>query len=161
MKATLLMALLRGVDIPNKIHGFTIDKPLQKGAIKGIWYKLSPDTILHSWVEVLVNEEWYYLEGVIIDKLYLKKLQEKNRNCTTFCGYGVYTDNFTNPEIDWNLNHTYIQHKGINQDFGIFNTPDEFYSKHRQKLGFIKEFIFKNVVRHTMNKNVERIREGK
>ena len=39
-KATLLMALLRAVGVATRIHGFTIDKALQKGAIKGIWYKL-------------------------------------------------------------------------------------------------------------------------
>ena len=88
-KATLLMALLRATDVPNRIHGFTIDKALQKGAITGIWYRLSPKNILHSWVEVWVNEQWYFLEGVILDKPYLTKLQEKNSDCkTTFCGFG-------------------------------------------------------------------------
>ncbi|HCC00150.1 MAG TPA: hypothetical protein DEP42_02860 [Ruminococcaceae bacterium] len=32
-KRTLLMALLRSVDIPCRIHGFTIDKRLQKGTM--------------------------------------------------------------------------------------------------------------------------------
>ncbi|NVK52190.1 MAG: transglutaminase family protein [Flavobacteriaceae bacterium] len=90
-KATLLMALLRATEIPNRIHGFTIDKALQKGAISGVWYKLSPKNILHSWVEVYVNDTWCFLEGVILDKEYLRKLQEKNKDCkTTFCGYGAY-----------------------------------------------------------------------
>lgn len=161
-KATLLMALLRATEIPNRIHGFTIDKALQKGAITGIWYKVSPKNILHSWVEILVDEQWYFLEGVILDKIYLTKLQEKNSDCkTTFCGYGVYTDNFIYPPIEWNLNNTFIQNKGINQDFGLFNTPDEFYAKHQQKLNAFERFIFKNIVRHKMNKNVEKIRKGK
>lgn len=72
-KATLLMALLRATEIPNRIHGFTIDKALQKGAITGIWYKLSPKNILHSWVEILVDEQWYFLEGVILDKIYFSQ----------------------------------------------------------------------------------------
>lgn len=161
-KGTLLMALLRACKIPNRVHGFTIDKALQKGAITGIWYKLSPKNILHSWVEVYVNDNWYFLEGVILDKEYLSKLQEVNKDCkTTFCGYGVYTDNFENPEIEWNLNNTYIQEKGINQDFGLFDTPDEFYQKHRQDLGFLKKFVFQKIVRNEMNKNVERIRNAK
>lgn len=161
-KATLLMALLRVVEIPNRIHGFTIDKALQKGAITGIWYKLSPQNILHSWVEVLVENQWYFLEGVILDKKYLNKLQEKNSDCkTTFCGYGAYTDNFESPIIDWNLNNTFIQDKGINQDFGIFDTPDDFYRKHQQKLNRFKKFIFQKIVRHQMNKNVQVIREGR
>ncbi len=158
-KATLLMTLLRATGIPNRIHGFTIDKALQKGAITGIWYKLSPQNILHSWVEVWVNEQWYFLEGVILDKPYLTKLQEQNSDCkTTFCGFGVYTDNFENPPIEWNLNNTFIQDKGINQDFGVFDTPDEFYSKHQQKLNALKRFVFQYIVRYIMNNNVEIIR---
>ncbi|KFF23264.1 transglutaminase-like domain-containing protein [Chryseobacterium vrystaatense] len=161
-KATLLMTLLRATGIPNRIHGFTIDKTLQKGAITGIWYRLSPKNILHSWVEVLINEQWYFLEGVILDKPYLTKLQEQNRDCkTTFCGFGVYTDNFENPPIEWDNNNTFIQDKGINQDFGIFDTPDELYSTHQQKLNTFKRFIFQNIVRHIMNKNVENIRNRK
>jgi len=160
-KATLLMALLRATGIQNRIHGFTIDKALQKGAISGIWYKLSPKNILHSWVEIYVNDNWYFLEGVILDKEYLTKLQEKNKNCkTTFCGYGAFTDNFENPPIEWNFNNTFIQDKGINQDFGLFDTPDDFYTKHKQQLGAIKKYIFRNIVRQKMNKNVERIRNG-
>jgi hypothetical protein len=161
-KATLLMALLRAAGIPNRIHGFTIDKALQKGAISGIWYMLSPKNILHSWVEIYVNDNWYFLEGVILDKDYLTRIQAINKDCkTTFCGFGVYTDNFENPPIEWNLNNTYIQDKGINQDFGLFDTPDEFYSKHQQKLGAFKKYIFRNIVRHKMNRNVERIRNGR
>lgn len=161
-KATLLMALLRATGIPNRIHGFTIDKALQKGAISGIWYKLSPKNILHSWVEIYVKDNWYFLEGVILDKDYLTELQAQNKDCkTTFCGFGVYTDNFENPPIEWNLNSTYIQDKGINQDFGLFDTPDEFYSKHQQKIGAFKKYIFRCIVRHKMNRNVERIRNGR
>lgn len=158
-KATLLMALLRATGVPNRIHGFTIDKALQKGAIKGIWYTLSPKNILHSWVEVWVNEQWYFLEGVILDKAYLTKLQEQHSDCkTTFCGFGVYTDDFKNPPIEWNNNNTFIQDKGINQDFGVFDTPDDFYSKHQQKLNAFKRFVFQNIVRNLMNNNVETIR---
>lgn len=160
-KSTLLMALLRAVGIPNRIHGFTINKALQKGAISGLWYKLSPDNILHSWVEVNVNNNWYFLEGVILDKMYLTALQKLNSDCkTTFCGFGVFTDNFQNPPIDYNSNNTYIQDKGINQDFGLFDTPDEFYQKHNQELSPIKRLFFKFLVRHIMNKNVSRIRQS-
>ena len=61
--------------------------------------------------------------GVIIDRLYLEKLQSINKHqTTTFCGFGVFTENFENPPIDWNLNDTFIQDKGINQDFGLFDS---------------------------------------
>ena len=158
-KSTLLMALLRAAEIPNRIHGFTIDKALQKGAITGLWYWLAPKNILHSWVEVFVENEWYYLEGVILDNAYLSALQKANSNYkTTFCGFGVYTDSFQNPQIEWNLNHTFIQQKGINQDFGLFDSPDNFYEKHHQKIGVLKQFIFQNFARKTMNRNISRVR---
>lgn len=158
-KATLLMALLRAVGVPNRIHGFTIDKALQKGAIMGLWYHLSPKNILHSWVEVYTNNHWYYLEGVILDKEYLNQLKEKFKDCkTTFCGYGAYTDRFDNPPIEWQLNNTFIQDKGINQDFGLFKTPDDFYTQHQQRLGFLKKWMFRYIIRHSMNRNVEKIR---
>lgn len=160
-KANLFMALLRAVEIPNRMHGFTIHKALQKGAITGIWYKLSPKNILHSWVEVYVNGEWFNLEGLILDKTYLTALQKKFSDCkTTFCGYGAYTDNFQKPNVEWNKNDTYIQEKGINQDFGLFDTPDDFYSQHQQKLNPFKKWVYQNYVRHLMNKNVERIRKN-
>ncbi len=160
-KSTLLMALLRACGVPNRIHGFTIDKELQKGAISGIWYRLAPQEILHSWVEVYVQGDWYFLEGVILDRSYLDKLQALNPDCsTTFCGYGAYTDDFENPPIEWNLNHTYIQEKGINQDFGLFDTPDDFYRNHQQKMGWIKQWMFRTIIQKRMNANVERIREG-
>lgn len=161
-KANLFMALLRAVNIPNRMHGFTIYKALQKGAVTGVWYKLAPKNILHSWVEVFFDGKWYNLEGLILDKPYLEALQNKFADCkTTFCGYGAYTDNFAQPQIEWKKNHTYIQEKGINQDFGLFDTPDEFYSKHQQKLSLLKKFVYQNYVRHLMNKNVEKIRMGK
>lgn len=161
-KAILLMALLRAVKIPTRLHGFTIDKSLQKGAIDGIWYKLSPQNILHSWVEVYVNESWFILEGVILDKEYLTNLQKMYKNPSNiFCGFGVFTENFENPPIDWNLSNTYIQDKGINQDFGIFDSPDDFYNQHQQQLSFIQGIMFKNIVRHLMNKNVDNIRNAK
>lgn len=161
-KATLLMALLRAVGIPNRIHGFTIDKALQKGAITGIWYTLSPKNILHSWVEVYINENWYFLEGVILDKEYITKIQQKNKAGTTvFCGYGAFTDNLADPPIEWKLNNTFIQHKGINQDFGLFDTPDAFYAEHQQQMDIVKRFIFSNIVRKFLNRNVQKIRKGR
>jgi transglutaminase-like putative cysteine protease len=160
-KSTLLMALLRVTNIPNRIHGFTVGKELFRGVLKGVWYGLTPKNILHSWVEVYVNDKWYFLEGVILDKAYLTSLQKENMECkTTFCGYGAYTDNFQDPQIEWNLNNTYIQEKGINQDFGLFDSPDQFYAKHSQKLNFIKRFIFQKIVRKKMNDNVNKLRDN-
>lgn len=73
-KGTLFMALLRACNIPCRIHGFTIDKVLQKGAMTGIVYKNAPQNIFHSWVEVYFENKWFELEAFILDKKYLQKL---------------------------------------------------------------------------------------
>lgn len=160
-KTVLLMALLRAVGMPSRIHGFTIDKALQRGAIRGLWYRLSPRNILHSWAEVHVNDQWYILEGVILDLPYLQQLQKAHpERKGSFCGYGVFTDRMASPPVDWNLNHTFIQDKGINQDFGVFDAPDDFFRLHQQQLSGLQALTFRLLVRHLMNRNVARIRNA-
>lgn len=159
-KGILFMSLLRAVGIPCRIHGFMIDKVLQKGAITGIAYKLSPNEILHSWVEVFYENRWLNLEGFILDIMYLTKLQKRFANCIgTFCGYGVATKDFKNPQIFWNDNDTYIQKEGIVRDLGVYSSPDELFKEHMQNLNFIKKKIYENFIRHLMNKNVNKIRQ--
>lgn len=160
-KGTLFMALLRACNIPCRVHGFTIDKKLQKGAMTGIVYKNAPQNVFHSWVEVYFEDTWYELEAFILDKAYLEKLQQANSSCAgAFCGYGVAVKNFKNPVIDFDRNNTYIQSEGINQDFGVYDSPDELLKEHHQEMSDIKAFLYRNFGRHLMNRNVKRIRES-
>lgn len=160
-KGTLFMALLRACNIPCRVHGFTIDKELQKGAMTGIVYRNAPRNVFHSWVEVYFEEKWYELEAFIIDKTYLESLQKKNSSCEgAFCGYGVAVTDFKNPVIDFNRNNTYIQSEGINQDFGIYDSPDELLKEHHQEISALKGFAYRHLGRHLMNRNVKRVRRG-
>ena len=145
-KGTLFMALLRACGIPCRVHGFTIDKKLQKGAMTGFVYKSAPKNVFHSWVEVYFEEQWYELEAFILDKAYLTKLQEKNSDCIgAFCGYGVAVKDFKHPVIDFDRNNTYIQSKGINQDFGVYDSPDELLKEHHQEISGVKAFLYRNL----------------
>lgn len=160
-KGTLLMALLRAVGIPCRFHGFTIDKALQKGAIAGIWFKLSPQNIIHSWVEVFYNGKWVNLEGFILDNTYLKSVQNKFAGTTgAFSGYGVATLDFKNPSVAWAGQDTYIQKEGINQDFGLFDAPDDFFAQFGVNTTGIKHFIYKYVARQRINAHVSKVRRG-
>lgn len=161
-KGTLFMALLRACNIPCRVHGFTIDKELQKGAMTGIVYKNAPQNVFHSWVEVYFENKWYELEAYIIDIEYLRKLQRKNSYCTgAFCGYGVAVKDFKNLIIDFDRNNTYIQSEGINQDFGVYDSPDDLLKEHHQEMSVIKAFLYRNLGRHLMNRNVNKIRNLK
>ena len=158
-KGILFMALLRALDIPCRIHGFTIDKKLQKGAMTGFIYNWAPKDLVHSFVEVFYKDKWYELEGFILDKKYLERLQEKFRDCDgEFYGYGVAVKSLKDPVIEWNGNNTYIQSEVINNDFGVYDSPDEFFLKHKQEMSKFKEVLYRNIGRHLMNRNVNRIR---
>lgn len=158
-KGTLLMALLRAVGIPCRLHGFTIDKALQKGAIAGVAYWLAPQSIIHSWVEVWFEGRWVNLEGFILDRAYLSALQARFADQPgPFCGFGAATPDLQRPPVDWRGTDTYIQRDGINHDYGLFDSPDEFYAKHGVNLAGAKRWLFQNIIRQRMNRNVSAIR---
>lgn len=157
-KAILLMSLLRATGIRCRFHGFLIDKALQRGAISGLWYWLSPRFIVHSWVEVELAGVWYNLEGFILDLGYLASLQRRFPNREGFCGYGAATTDLQRPQVYWNLNDTYIQREGITHDLGVYSDPDTFFEDHGQRLGRVKTWVFQSIARHEFNRNVERIR---
>jgi len=158
-KGTLLMALLRAVNIPVRFHGFTIFNELQRGAIPNYLFAMAPKRIIHSWVEVNLDGRWINLEGYIIDKSYLKKVQSRfSDQCGDFSGYGISTKCLSNPQVEWTGADTYIQKEGIADDYGSYAQPDDFYHKMGSNLSGIKKVLFRYVFRHLMNLNVNKIR---
>ena len=159
-KGTLFMALLRACGVPCRIHGFTIDKALQKGAMTGIVYKSAPKEIFHSYVEVCVCDVWYNLEGFILDDAYLTALQKRfaPRKDGSFTGYGVATKNFASPPVEFDCCDTYIQKEGIVRDFGVYSDPDSLLKEHGQQMNFLKKCVYRLIGRYLMNNNVKRIR---
>jgi hypothetical protein len=158
-KGTLLMALLRALEIHCRFHGFTIEKGLQRGVVPELVYPLAPRNIIHSWVEVLLDGDWLELEGFILDQQVLAALQTKFPERDTLCAYGAGTDNLQKPDVAWVGQSTYIQKTGINRDFGVFDDPDAFYTNHRQLTG-LRGLIYRHVIRHWMNRRVRHMRDG-
>lgn len=157
-KTTLLMALLRGTGVGCRLHGATIHKRLQKGVVKGLFYRLAPRSIIHSWAEVRVEGRWVGLEGVIVDASYLDGLRSRVHTGGPFLGYGVGTDDLSDPPIAWRGTDTAIQATGVNRDLGAFDDPDTFYDAHAANLRGFKGLLFRSVVRHRMNRTVTSIR---
>lgn len=159
-KASLLMALLRALGIPCRIHGFTIYNALQQGAIPNWLMWLAPDRIIHSWVEVEHEGTWLNLEGFIIDHDYLISIQTAFADdAEQFSGYGIATTCLSKPPVEWRGGNTYIQSEGIADDFGVFDCPDDFYRRIGSNLSGLKKLAFSIVIRHLMNRNVDRIRQ--
>lgn len=160
-KSTLLMALLRALGVACRLHGFTIAKQLQRGAIPPWAYPLTPQRILHSWVEVWADGRWIELEGFILDQAYLGALQLRFPSAQRFCGYGVATPNLQQPDVAWCGRSTYIQRQGIAEDFGLFDDPDAFFGARGVNLPPLKQWLFEHFVRHQMNRRVESIRQSR
>ncbi|MCJ8320479.1 MAG: transglutaminase family protein [Colwellia sp.] len=158
-KGTLLIALLRAVGLSTRFHGFTIYNELQRGAIPNYLFFFAPKRIIHSWVEVYHDNRWINLEGYILDKSYLKQVQLKFVDKSDgFSGFGISTKCLANPNVDWQGDDTYIQSEGIADDFGVYSQPDDFYASHGSNLSGIKKILFRYLLRHLMNYNVNKIR---
>lgn len=158
-KGNLLMALLRGLGIACRFHGFTIDQKLQKGAIPSYIFWLAPKYIIHSWVEVFHKMQWINLEGFILDKTYLNAIKAKFPDEQgSFCGYGVATKCLADPEIEWIGKDTYIQKEGIHDEYGVYDSPDDFYSEIGTNLAGLKKWLYERLIRHLINRNVSQIR---
>ncbi len=159
-KGTLFMALLRACNVECRIHGFAIDKILQKGAMTGFVYKNAPRDILHSWVEVKCEGKWYNLEGFILDKKYLIGLKKEHKANAdgSFVGYGVAVKNFDCPTIYFDCCDTYIQSEGITKDFGVYDDPDSLLKEHCQQIKGLKKIAYETIGRRSMNRNVAKIR---
>lgn len=160
-KGTLLMALLRGVGVRCRLHGFMIHKELQRGVVPELVYPLAPSEILHSWVEVELDGVWVKLEGFILDVRFLVVLQDRFAGVQSLCGFGVGTDDLHAPAVDWAGQDTFIQKTGITQDLGVFDDPDRFYEKHHQAFGSVREILYRHGIRHWMNARVRAIRKGR
>lgn len=161
-KTTLLLALLRAVDIPCQLHGATISRVLFRGLIPRPYHKLIPKYFHHSWVEVQYDNTWLEMGGHIIDMPYLLKLQEKFPDYTgSFYGYGLAALHFKNPKIKWEGESTFIQKKAIEKDLGVFNTPDEFFTAFPEAEAFTHTFRYRALFRNNLNSTIMAIRRGK
>lgn len=160
-KATLLMALLRGVGIPCRIHGFEVSKYFQRGATSAFISALAPKTIIHAWAEVYYNEKWIALEGVITDEAYVRAVKKKYSDVKgEFKLYAIAVPELSTLNLDWNGEDTYVQKEAIVKDYGVFDTPDEFFAKHSQKWSRLKNFAYVHYGRKVMIRNVKRMRES-
>lgn len=138
-----------------------IHKELQRGVVPDLIFPIAPQEILHSWVEVEFDGKWINLEGFILDDKFLSVLQQNFSGTKSLCGFGAGTDCLDAPPVRWEGHDTYIQETGIEQDFGVFETPDQFYSEHMQKFGRVRGLLYRFIIRHWMNTRVRAIRSGR
>ena len=158
-KATLLMTLFRATGISCRLHGSEVSKSFQRGATSGIISILAPATVVHTWVEVLYNDKWIALEGVITDEAYLKSVKEKYSDISgSFARYAISVPDLKNLDLNWKGSDTFVQNESVVKDYGVFDDPDSFFEKHPQTWSKTKNFAYVHFGRKVMNRNVAKIR---
>lgn len=147
-KSTLFLALCRAVDIPARIHFSTIKKEIQRGLFTGIAYRLMPDTISHSWVEVQIDGVWRRIDSYINDmKFYIagkNQLKKKNWNTgfSISCSSG---DSSANLHLD---EEKFVQMDAVLDDHGIWDEPMDYYKspQYKNRPGFIKLLMYRIMI---------------
>ena len=158
-KSTVLMALLRAVGIPCRLHGSEVSKNFQRGATSGIVSKLAPERVVHTWVEVLYKDKWIALEGVITDEAYVRGVKKKFPNHRgIFKGYAISVPSLDTLDLEWKGEDLFVQNTSVVEDYGVFENPDDFFKEHKQKLSKLKELAYIYYGRKVMNKNVASVR---
>ena len=157
-KATLLMALLRAVEIPCRLHGSEVDKHFQEGVTTGVIAALAPDTIVHTWVEVLYQGNWVALEGVITDETYVRAVKSQNNVGGPFAHYAISVPDLKGLDLEWRGKDIFVQNESVVKDLGVYDDPDTFFEKHPQSLNKVKDFAYVHYGRKKMNRTVSKIR---
>lgn len=158
-KSTVLMALLRAVGIPCRLHGSEVSKGFQRGATSGIVSKLAPERVVHTWVEVLYKERWIALEGVITDEAYVRGVKKKFPNHRgIFKGYAISVPSLDTLDLEWKGEDLFVQNTSVVEDYGVFENPEDFFKEHKQRMNKLKELAYIYYGRKVMNKNVANVR---
>ena len=161
-KSTLLMALLRAVGIPCRFHAMTIRKVIFRGLLPKLSYKLVIKHPYHAWIEIQYNNKWLAMEGHIVDRPYIAKLQAKFPDYMgSFYGYGIAVLNFRNPDNRWNEDSTYVQNQAIEEDLGIFDTPDDFFSQYPESIAYTQSLRYRAIIRGKLNKSIMAVRASR
>jgi len=164
-KSTLLGALLQGLGVPCRFHFFWIDKKVQQGIFpKHIYERHIKDGVLHAWAEAFTGERWATLEGVILAQKYLDSARRLFPQDKKFKGWGISCPDLSTVNTDWDgEGDTFIQKDSIVKDYGIFNTPDDYYVRHGDNLSDInpvKRFTYRYIVSKILTRRAEIFRKG-
>jgi len=161
-KGTLFLALTKAAGIPARIHYSRISKEIQHGFFTGIFYKLMPDEVSHSWVEVEIDGQWHPIDSYINDlDLHHASVRELNRRHwqTGFSVSAAAGPPSAELELD---NAHYSQMAAVIGDQGTWDEPADFYKSpdYLNSTGLIKRWLYKLYL-PIANRRIRKLRASK
>jgi len=144
-KAILFLTLCKAVGIPARLHFSTISKEIQHGFFMGLFYRLMPEVVTHSWLEVEISGQCHQLDSYINDlALHKAAVRElKRRGWET--GFSVSAA-AGEPSADFDLGNTrYSQMAAVNNDQGTWEEAAVFFNgpKYLNSVGFFRQCLYR------------------
>ena len=73
-------------------------------------------------------------------------------------GYAISVPDLKSIDLNWKGVNLFVQNTSVVKDYGVFESPDVFFSEHKQNWNRMKDFAYVHFGRKMMNRNVARIR---
>jgi hypothetical protein len=109
-KVTLLMALARGAGIQSRLHAYRVHRHVQQERVPAWLLRFAPEATLFFWPEFFIGERWRPLHLLVRERVQTWK--------------GCPFDNAR-------YAHAPLKTDWIAQDDGIWDSPDDYFKKHK------------------------------
>lgn len=157
-KATLFSSLCKAAGINARVHCALIDINIMRGILPDIAFPFMPKTGSHSWVDVLIDDQWKSIDSYINDKMLyegsLKKLKESGKPL----GYSV---SFLNGQSSCEFNFGekgYVHMGAVKVDHGSCDDFSEYFATDKYVRFNAVQMLAVKMFTPLLNSNVERIR---
>lgn len=159
-KTILFQALCEAAGIKSRMHFSSISKEIHRGLFKGFIYKVMPQEISHSWMEVKLNGKWFTIDSYINDIKFYNGGKAKLLSEGLRTGYSVScAAGASSAELDFD-NEAFVQMGAVKNDHGTYTNPYEYFcsENHKNNPNPFKLFIYRINLKK-INKRVEAIRK--
>jgi hypothetical protein len=147
-KGTLFLALSKALNIPARMHFSLIKKEIQRGLFTGLIYKMMPEYISHSWVDVEVDGKWRRLDAYINDLSFYFGGRQKLKERGWKTGFSVScAKNASSTDFDLDQ-EKFVQMDAVVEDQGAWDDPAEYYATdlYKNRPNTLKLFVYRLVI---------------
>lgn len=159
-KTTLFLALCKSLGIQARIHFSLIKKQIQQGLFTGIFYRLMPPLLSHSWIEIKIDDSWKRLDSYINDLQFYLNGKDRLKREGLDTGYSIACSNGSS-SADFNITEEkFVQMDAVVEDHGVWIESGEYYAsgQYKNRPGMIKTLMYRFMIGR-INKKVSQIRE--
>ena len=160
-KGILILALCKATGIPARLHFSKISKQIQHGFFKGLFYRMMPIEISHSWLEVEIDGQWHQVDTYINDiELHRAAVLELQRTGWQ-TGFSVSREN-GEPSAELNLGEAkFSQMAAVAGDHGSWDKPEEYLNgpDYLNHPSLVKQWAYRLYL-PLVNSRVQKLRES-